>query len=426
MIDDRTPGLDLPLPNVNNYQDEDVTRLRAALTALDTAVVAKADLVGGKVPAAQLPAYVDDVVEYANVAALPGTGVSDVIYVTTDTDPVRQWRWSGSAYAEIAPAYVLPSATPSTLGGIKVGSGLNVAPDGTLSTVGGGAGSGLPVFGELTMTPASNGQTVFTPAGGYSAGQIELFLNGVLLLGNGDDYTATDGTTITLTTGVNTTDTLFLRRWIYLPEAQAVNKTGDTLTGALNDAPQVDVTSAATCNIGLAASNRVRITGNADILSFGTVAAGVARTVTFAGALALTHNTTSLILPGAANITTAAGDTAEFESLGAGNWRCTWYQRAGDVPMARFKVSGTTQTAVSGFDYLLENASATAVTAPAAVDGAEFAVTPANGLLTNAVDFGASSVIGPGASMSGVVTLDRGSRLRVKYSSTISKWVVMQ
>jgi hypothetical protein len=49
----------------------------------------------------------------------------------------------------------------------------------------------------------------------------------------------------------------------------------------------------------------------------------------FAGALTFTHNATSLILPGAANITTAAGDVAWVESLGSGNWRCLVYMPAG-------------------------------------------------------------------------------------------------
>jgi hypothetical protein len=50
--------------------------------------------------------------------------------------------------------------------------------------------------------------------------------------------------------------------------------------------------------------------------------------VQFSGALTLTHNATSLILPGGASITTAAGDVAYFVSLGSGNWRCTGYQKA--------------------------------------------------------------------------------------------------
>jgi hypothetical protein len=50
--------------------------------------------------------------------------------------------------------------------------------------------------------------------------------------------------------------------------------------------------------------------------------------VRFAAALTLTHNATSLILPGAANITTAAGDVGIFTSDGSGNWRCINYETA--------------------------------------------------------------------------------------------------
>ena len=56
----------------------------------------KADLVGGKVPSAQLPSYVDDVEEYANLAALPGTGEAGKIYITLDNNST--YRWSGSQY----------------------------------------------------------------------------------------------------------------------------------------------------------------------------------------------------------------------------------------------------------------------------------------------------------------------------------------
>lgn len=39
-------------------------------------------------------------------------------------------------------SYVLPTATANRLGGVKVGTGLEVAEDGTLSTTGGGGGGG--------------------------------------------------------------------------------------------------------------------------------------------------------------------------------------------------------------------------------------------------------------------------------------------
>ena len=61
-----------------------------------------ATLVSGKVPAGQLPTFVDDVVEYANLASLPVTGDSGKIYVTLDDN--KTLRWTGSTYVQIGGA----------------------------------------------------------------------------------------------------------------------------------------------------------------------------------------------------------------------------------------------------------------------------------------------------------------------------------
>jgi len=108
----------------------------------------------------------------------------------------------------------------------------------------------------------------------------------------------------------------------------SIGGTGGKAGGAIDWAAAVDIASAGTCDIGAATSNIVRITGSTTITALGSIAAGAVRWVLFAGSLTLTHNATSLILPGAANITTAAGDTAVFVSEGSGNWRCLGYQRA--------------------------------------------------------------------------------------------------
>lgn len=79
---------------------------------------------------------------------------------------------------------------------------------------------------------------------------------------------------------------------------------------------EVDVASASTCDIGAINSAFVRITGASTITSFGTTYRGP-RFVRFGGALTLTHNATTLILPGGANITTAAGDCAIVRPVGA-------------------------------------------------------------------------------------------------------------
>jgi len=54
----------------------------------------------GKVPASQLPSYVDDVEEYADLASFPVTGETGKIYVAIDTG--KTYRWSGSIYVEIS------------------------------------------------------------------------------------------------------------------------------------------------------------------------------------------------------------------------------------------------------------------------------------------------------------------------------------
>ena len=64
----------------------------------------------GKVAAAQLPSYVDDVLEFANFAALPGTGETGKIYVTLDTN--YEYRWSGSAYIQLVASPGSTDAVP--------------------------------------------------------------------------------------------------------------------------------------------------------------------------------------------------------------------------------------------------------------------------------------------------------------------------
>lgn len=73
----------------------------------------------GKVPATQLPSYVDDVVEVASYSALPTTGETGKIYVAIDTNKI--YRWSGSTYVEIAasaPAIAVDPVAMSIIFGV--------------------------------------------------------------------------------------------------------------------------------------------------------------------------------------------------------------------------------------------------------------------------------------------------------------------
>ena len=103
-------------------------------------------------------------------------------------------------------------------------------------------------------------------------------------------------------------------------------------TTPLNEAKGSDIASATTTDIGAATGNYLNITGTTTITGLGTVTAGARRIVQFGGILILTYDASALILPGNASITTAAGDIAEFVSLGSGNWICTRYQIDANTP----------------------------------------------------------------------------------------------
>lgn len=107
-----------------------------------------------------------------------------------------------------------------------------------------------------------------------------------------------------------------------------------TYSSSLNEFQGADIVSATTTNIGAATGNYINVTGTTTITGLGTIQAGTRRIVTFTGALTLTHNATSLILPTGASIVTVAGDVAQFISLGAGNWKCITYQRASGAALS--------------------------------------------------------------------------------------------
>ena len=90
-------------------------------------------------------------------------------------------------------------------------------------------------------------------------------------------------------------------------------------------ATKTDLAAATTTNLGSISTRVIRITGSSvTITSFGTTADCV-KLVYFSDANTLTHNATTLILPGGFNRTTAAGDCGIFVSDASGNWRCWVY-----------------------------------------------------------------------------------------------------
>ena len=106
-----------------------------------------ASLVLGKVPASQLPSYVDDVLEFATLAAFPALGESGKIYVALDTN--LTYRWSGSTYISMG-------GTTTDAASLVSGT-LNAArlPALTGSDVSSAAGSGVLVLSSTAVTPGT-------------------------------------------------------------------------------------------------------------------------------------------------------------------------------------------------------------------------------------------------------------------------------
>ena len=114
-----------------------------------------------------------------------------------------------------------------------------------------------------------------------------------------------------------------------------------------SEAKGADIASATTCTIWATDGNFMHITGTTTITGFGTAEqAGDCRTIVFDGALTLTHNATSLILPTGANITTVAGDTAVVRAETTANARVIAYLRKDGTALTGF--TPTAANALSG------------------------------------------------------------------------------
>lgn len=104
-----------------------------------------------------------------------------------------------------------------------------------------------------------------------------------------------------------------------------------------------DITDGAAITIGEGGYFNL-ITSTTAITSFSVTTDKAGRTfrVRFDTARTLTHNATSLILPGGANITTAQGDIAQVRSLGSGNVVVDWYTKADGTPVVSPASGGMT------------------------------------------------------------------------------------
>jgi len=130
--------------------------------------------------------------------------------------------------------------------GVKLLSGTDyTATNGSTFTLTNSAVSGdvVEYFGTNTISSinantttasvtASAGQTVFNVAGGYTVGSLDVFLNGSKLV-NGVGYTATNGTSIVLTSPASAGNILQYTAYGVVVASNGLQKTGDTMAGNL-------------------------------------------------------------------------------------------------------------------------------------------------------------------------------------------------
>ena len=130
---------------------------------------------------------------------------------------------------------------------------------------------------------------------------------------------------------------------------RVATRAGRSIANILTD--EASIASATTTDLGSTPHQSISITGTTTITAFGSSAmTGEIKFIKFAGALTLTHNATSLILPGGANITTAAGDCATARYEGSSNWRVLTYSKTDGTPVAipsNVYVQGGTDVAIA-------------------------------------------------------------------------------
>lgn len=169
LTNETTAHLGLTLPHPTNALEDDVLRLRSALNAIDAKFAQVDATLASNDPSLDTLQEVVNVLK--SVAADLGTVTEDLV------DHIGA---GGNVHAAATGtvAGFMPAADKAKLDGVSLGA----------------------MIDPVVITATNVGQTSFTVPGGYTPGAIDVLLDGVELMD--DDYTATDGTTVELTVGV--------------------------------------------------------------------------------------------------------------------------------------------------------------------------------------------------------------------------------
>ena len=109
-------GLDTALAGkANTTHNHDAANITSGVLNVDRVPSIPATKLTGIINQANLPSYVDDVLEFANKAAFPTKGESGKIYVDQATNIT--YRWGGTAYVEISPSLALGTTSSTAFRG---------------------------------------------------------------------------------------------------------------------------------------------------------------------------------------------------------------------------------------------------------------------------------------------------------------------
>lgn len=299
-----------------------------------------------------------DVISLANYTDTSG-GLANALFISKSNLGIFHYQGTWGSTTWNAPKQL--AYTDSALTGNTTGSaatlttartiGISGAVTGTATSFNGSANITIPITAvDLTSTAytgilgvdhGSTGQSSYAvgdllqASGTTALSKLAAVATGNVLLSGGVGVVSSWGK-VGLTTHVSGTlpvangGTGATTAATALTALGGVAKAGDTMTGALNWAPEVTLASASTTSIGVANSNNIYITGTASINSLGLGSNGTRRFVRFASTVQIVPGAFIVLIGnnGAAQIT-APGDTAEFLCVGTNNnWIMVNYQRA--------------------------------------------------------------------------------------------------
>lgn len=253
-----------------------------------------------------------------SIAFSVGDGIYALVDDASTSTYAANWQKTEGIItaAEIGVALGYTAANAAALNASNLTSGTVAAARG-----GAGAISGILKANGTGVVSAATSATDYAPATSGSAILKGNGAGGFSSAAAGTDYAAaTSGSAILKGNGAGGFSSASSGTDYQAPVTAAV-------LAALAFGPFTTIASATTTDLSTVATIGVSISGTVTITGFGT-GANLLRIGKFAGILTLTHNASSLILPGGTNITTAAGDRFIALSDGSGNWTVVAYTKA--------------------------------------------------------------------------------------------------